>query len=121
MHRWGILHRKLSVRTLDHVVLMLSAMAKLHNKCIERRIPEHKGRVMSDTYGGPLRGGGADQAGVDWAEWRIAPGYLDPATRVAPGQRRRQRFRDVLRDRLARAEVRRPETSTYRGYTDPAP
>ncbi len=29
--------------------------------------------------------------------------------------------RDVLRDRLARAEVRRPETSTYRGYTDPAP
>ena len=41
----------------------------------------------------------------------------------APGPIVEKEFGQPLsvEDGLARAEVRRPETSTYRGYTDPAP
>jgi len=121
VHRWGILHRKLSVRPLRHVTTLMSALCKLHNKCMECQMPEHKGRVMSDRYGSappPAKGaGGADLFGVDWAEWRLAPKFFDPATRIPAGSRRRQRMRDILRDRLDEVRLRRPATSSYRGYT----
>ena len=131
VHRWGILQRKLSV-PLKHATKLMHVLCKLHNKCIDRSLPDHKGRVLSDRYGShdshTLRrrhhhrsASGGDIWGEDWADWRIGEQYFDGA--VPAGRRANaQPLRDILRDRLHGLGWVRPR-GRYRGYTsgdDPA-
>ena len=50
VNRWGLLQRKLEVEGMDHAVQLMHVLCKVHNVCMERGLPEHKGRVLSDSY-----------------------------------------------------------------------
>ena len=79
---------------------------------MERNLPDHAGRVMSDTYGDRTRSG--DRWGGDWADWRL-PDEADDDTRIPVPQRKgKQRLREELRENLARHNKTRPERSSYR-------
>ena len=121
-----VLHRNLQCST-EHAVLLMQVLSKLHNVCIERNLPEHTGRVMSDTYGGngELLHGGQDLVGGEVAEWRISERYFEPADRNLGSRRRTQdkqqlrtKLRNTLRE-LQRAEPgswTRPDRSTCEVY-----
>jgi hypothetical protein len=131
--RWGVLQRPLSC-SVPHATLLLEALCKLHNVCMERKIPVVKGRVMADSYGnvdltGPDRHGGADLQGTHWPEARVPNEFFDPAVSLYPGrmdsahraqcQPLRNRLRDLL-DHGHAEPVRRPVPTNrpvYRGYT----
>ena len=117
---------------LQHDKLLIEALCKLHNVCMERNIPVHQGRVMSDSYAGNLpRGTGGDQHGLDLPEWRqnnwIPPrsarqthaDFDDPprppggSTKSAAARARCQPLRNVLRDRLRDRGMGRPSWTTY--------
>jgi hypothetical protein len=113
VHRWGILQRKLQVDNLYKVNLLLSVVCKLHNVCMERKLPDHVGRVLSDRYGEKTRAG--DLWGGDWADWRLPQNDEDDDTdRAARIRSRHQRLRDALRDTLATHRKKRPPRSQWR-------
>ena len=49
--RWGILQRTLPFK-LKNIKILLFALFKLHNVCMEAGIPYELGRVMEDVYAG---------------------------------------------------------------------
>ena len=106
------MQNKMKVDNLYKANLLLSVCCKLHNICMERTLPEHTGRVMSDTYGDRTRNG--DRWGGDWADWRI-PDDEDDDTRIpVPRGKGKQRLRDELCENLARHNKQRPERSSYK-------
>ena len=113
VHRWGVLQRKLKFTNhLDHCTSLLHALCKLQNLCTEAKLPEHRGRVMSDDYLGRQA---ADLRGVDWAEWDIPAEYLDDPCGQLNTKRDSQPLREDLRAKLATAGWHRPAHS-YTGY-----
>jgi hypothetical protein len=116
IHRWGILQRKLSVDNLFRVTKLLSVICKLHNICMERNLPDHVGRVMSDSYGEKTRGG--DMWGGDWATHRLPDepdsDDEDAVPLRAASKYKKQRLRDELTSKLERFSMSRPRHSTYR-------
>ena len=81
--RWGVLKRALTCK-VEHAMLLLEALTKLHNICTEAKLPEMVGWVMQDEYCGfvPQRSGhrGGDLRGerTEWPEWRCPRTYFDP-------------------------------------------
>ena len=117
VHRWGVLQRKLKLTgQLAHCTKLLHVLCKLQNVCTESKLPEHRGRVMTDEYEGRHA---ADLRGVDWAEWDIPEEYLDKPQGMGSARRataNAQPLREVLRGNLDRTGLERAAHSTYAGY-----
>ena len=115
--RFGILQRNLQV-SIEHATLLLSVLCKLHNVCMDRRMPLYKhGRLNMDAYDQTKTRG--DEYGVEWAEWKIAPKFFDEVDRGVVNRGRtaeKQRLRTVLRDIIKEEKMVRPSRSECEVY-----
>lgn len=107
--RWGVLRRPLTC-SIPHTVETVRCCMRLHNMCIDARLPE--------TF--PLRRGRERETARDGSDCYRLPRQSDGlATPLSVAQRsHRQRAsntgkRDELRDRLRRLCLKRPATSRY--------
>jgi hypothetical protein len=115
--RWGCLQRALKV-SVEHATLLLCVLCKLHNVCMDRRMPMYRnGRLSMDAYDHTKTNG--DEFGADWAEWDIAAMYFDEADRGAANRGRtaqKQRLRTVLLDTIREEKMVRPSRSECEVY-----
>ncbi len=111
--RFGVLQRNLKV-SLEHTTLLLSALCKLHNVCMERKMPLHKGRVNREEFSGRTYGG--DQP-PEWSEWAELgdPEFMDDVDR---GDANRGRTTVKQRGRVALTKVLKDAGWVRPSYSD---
>ena len=115
--RWGCLQRPLAVN-LEHATLLLSVLCKLHNVCMDRRLPLYRyGRLSMDAYDRKQTNG--DEHGGESAEWSIASMYFEESDRGAFNRGRTakpQRLRTVLLSTIREEKMVRPSRSAIEAY-----
>lgn len=115
--RFGVLQRTLQV-SIEHATLLLQVLCKLHNVCMDRRLPRYReGRVRRDAYGETETEG--DLFGADWAEWKVDQRFFEDVDRGVFNRGRtkeRQRLRTAIRDMIAQEEMVRPSRSDCEVY-----
>ena len=120
MARWGVFWRKLETRVLQNATALVDAACRLHNLCVEQRMPIRTGARASNGAhkGDTVTGGFQDVAETN--HHRSDP--LDGIARAsrAKEQHGQERRRDQLRDALAMHDppLRRPRSAHFQ-YAKP--
>jgi hypothetical protein len=124
--RWGVLWRPLRVAE-DHATLLLSALAKVHNLCVDgghraptRCVGQHRGDVDHPVEKYVcIAPDGSRRLATAYPDYNVAERYYDGAGnrllgryRPSNGQRL-QPIREEMNEALAEAGMSRPSTSQF--------
>jgi len=122
--KWGVLHRKLTC-SVPHSILLLEALLKLHNMCIDMRVPEERAYGLRRGRAG-VEDGDADLSGWEHPDWRVPTKFLDPPPRAQGRQTTARRAAQQPLRTMLTAKLRaspsckgRPKHTKYTGYVRP--